>query len=64
MIMIMMFVMMMMTMMHSYRSPQEQDGQLLVIAADDNVLTTGDLSEGRHTPIYEKYDALLHGNSR
>ena len=52
----MMFVMMMMTMMHRYRSPQEQEGQLLVIA--------GDLSEGRHTPIYEKYDALLHGNSR
>jgi len=57
--------------MHRYRSPQEQDGQVLAIAADADVLTTRDLSEGGEgagqdgdTPIYEKYDALLHGNSR
>eukprot|EP00092_Neocalanus_flemingeri_P087718 GFUD01110762.1.p1 GENE.GFUD01110762.1~~GFUD01110762.1.p1 ORF type:complete len:437 (-),score=129.25 GFUD01110762.1:1392-2525(-) len=54
--------------MHRYRSPQEQDGQVLSIAADAEVLTTRDLTENEgeegETPIYEKYDALLHGNSR
>jgi len=54
--------------MHRYRSPQEQDGQILSIAADAEVLTTRDLTgndgEEGETPIYEKYDALLHGNSR
>jgi len=54
--------------MHRYRSPQEQDGQVLSIAADAEVLTTKDLTgndgEEGETPIYEKYDALLHGNSR
>ena len=54
--------------MHRYRNPQEQDGQVLSIAADAEVLTTKDLNEHTQdegeTPIYEKYDALLHGNSR
>merc|ERR1712025_715308 len=57
--------------MHRYRNPQEQDGQVLEIAADAEVLTTKDLTESAQTgdedggtPIYEKYDALLHGNSR
>merc|ERR1712168_387511 len=58
--------------MHRYRSPQEQDGQVLNIAADADVLTTRDLNsteggdgtEENDTPIYEKYDALLHGSSR
>jgi len=54
--------------MHRYRNPQEQDGQVLSIAADAEVLTTKDLVENNddegETPIYEKYDALLHGNSR
>merc|ERR1711892_1302110 len=57
--------------MHRYRSPQEQDGQVLSVAADAEVLTTRDLTENAETgdndgdtPIYEKYDALLHGNSR
>merc|ERR1719225_962345 len=54
--------------MHRYRNPQEQDGQVLSIAADAEVLTTKDLNEYAEeegeTPIYEKYDALLHGNSR
>merc|ERR1712106_1227801 len=57
---------------HRYRSPQEQDGQVLSVAADADVLTTRDLTqtgsggdgEEGETPIYEKYDALLHGNSR
>merc|ERR1719225_2717 len=54
--------------MHRYRRPEEQDGQVLSIAADADTLTTKDLSEHAEeegeTPIYEKYDALLHGNSR
>lgn len=58
--------------MHRYRSPQEQDGQVLSVAADADVLTTRDLTqtgsggdgEEGDTPLYEKYDALLHGNSR
>jgi len=54
--------------MHRYRKPEEQDGQVLSIAADAEVLTTRDLSDHAddegETPIYEKYDALLHGNSR
>merc|ERR1719347_469717 len=54
--------------MHRYRNPQEQDGQVLSIAADADVLTTKDLADNNDndgdTPIYEKYDALLHGNSR
>lgn len=54
--------------MHRYRSPKEQDGEVLSIAADAEVLTTKDLEGGEdedeETPIYEKYDALLHGNSR
>merc|ERR1719225_1886124 len=54
--------------MHRYRKPEEQDGQVLSIAADADRFTTKDLSEQAddegETPIYEKYDALLHGNSR
>ena len=54
--------------MHRYRRPDEQDGQVLSIAADADTLTTKDLSDHAddegETPIYEKYDALLHGNSR
>ncbi|XP_023339006.1 DNA replication licensing factor MCM3 [Eurytemora carolleeae] len=54
--------------MHRYRNPNEQDGEVLSIAADADVLTTKDLEgeedENEETPMYEKYDALLHGNSR
>merc|ERR1719517_38764 len=54
--------------MHRYRRPDEQDGQVLSIAADADTLTTKDLADNNEeegeTPIYEKYDALLHGNSR
>merc|ERR1740129_2069680 len=42
--------------MHRYRNPQEQDGQVLSIAADAEVLTTKDLNdhadEEGETPIY------------
>ena len=54
--------------MHRYRNPNEQDGEVLSIAADADVLTTKDLDTEQdgeeETPMYEKYDALLHGNSR
>merc|ERR1719445_262657 len=55
--------------MHRDRNPQEQDGQVLSIAADAEVLTTREMGDNQNpddqeTQIYEKYDALLHGNSR
>jgi len=54
--------------MHRYRNPREQDGQVLMTDADAEVLSTRDVNEGNEedgdTPVYEKYDALLHGNSR
>merc|ERR1712240_550228 len=55
--------------MHRYRNPQEQDGQVLSIAADAEVLTTREMGDNQNpddqeTQIYEKYDALLHDNSR
>jgi len=53
--------------MHRYRGPNEQDGDVLAIDGDADILTTKDLDtneEEDDTPIWEKYDALLHGNSR
>lgn len=53
--------------MFRYRNPGEQDGEVLSIAAEADVLTTKDLDVDEteeKTDIYEKYDALLHGNSR
>jgi len=54
--------------MHRYRNPREQDGQVLMTDAEAEVLSTMDVTESNDedgdTPVYEKYDALLHGNSR
>ena len=54
--------------MFRYRNPREADGEVLSIAADADSLTTRDFDndphEGDQAPIYEKYDPLLHGNSR
>ena len=54
--------------MHRYRDPKEADGQVLETQAEADVLSTRDLAdsttEDEETPMYEKYDALLHGNSR
>merc|ERR1712200_262449 len=54
--------------MHRYRNPREQDGDVLSIAADADSLTTknfdSNADEEEKAPIYEKYDALLHGSSR
>lgn len=54
--------------MHRYRNPKEQDGEVLPMGGNyADLLTTLNLhadSENKEMPIYEKYDALLHGDSR
>lgn len=50
------------------RSPREQDGEAMGIGAGQDMLSTtnpdADVQEEAETPIYEKYNALLHGNMR
>ncbi|RWS30394.1 DNA replication licensing factor MCM3-like protein [Leptotrombidium deliense] len=51
--------------MHRYRSPTEQDGEPLPIVSTADFLSTKDLeacADDSETPIYEKYDTMLHGN--
>lgn len=55
--------------MHRYRNPKEQDGEVLPMGGNyAEFLTTFNLQSDNETtkemPIYEKYDALLHGDSR
>lgn len=54
--------------MHRYRNPKEQDGEVLPMGGNyADLLTTFNLNadnETKEMPIYEKYDALLHGESR
>lgn len=53
--------------MHRYRSPHEQDGEALPMGIGVDVLSTNGLDEDgeeEDTPMYEKYDALLHGSLR
>ncbi|PNF28221.1 DNA replication licensing factor Mcm3 [Cryptotermes secundus] len=54
--------------MHRYRNPGEQDGEALPMGSSVDMLSTQnpDLAEGDSlsTPIYEKYDSLLHGGTR
>lgn len=54
--------------MHRYRSSHEQDGDPLPLAMNLDMLSTNNPEENdaavRDTPLYEKYDALLHGSSR
>ena len=50
---------------HRYRNPREQDGEPLSINVGADFLTTANLDEKEKegdTPIYEKFDALLHAN--
>ena len=54
--------------MHRYRNPGEQDGEALPMGGGDQVLVTGDGGGRREeeevdTPIFEKHDHLLHGES-
>nr|CAD7200819.1 unnamed protein product [Timema douglasi] len=54
--------------MHRYRKPGEQDGETLPMGSSVDMLSTynPDTAEEDdvNTPIYEKYDSLLHGSSR
>ncbi|XP_055324264.1 DNA replication licensing factor Mcm3 [Sitodiplosis mosellana] len=55
--------------MHRYRNPKEQDGEILPMGGNyAEFLTTFNLqneTEGnKEMQIFEKYDALLHGDSR
>lgn len=53
--------------MHRYRNPKEKDGEILPMGSGVDLPCTYNpdtLDEDRETPIYEKYDPLLHGSSR
>lgn len=54
--------------MHRYRNPKEQDGEVLSMGGNyADLLTTFNLNadnESKEMLIYEKYDALLQGESR
>lgn len=52
--------------MHMYRNPLEQDGEVLPMGSTVDIFSTKnpDEDEVKEVPMYEKYDALLHGSSR
>ncbi|GLV31799.1 Minichromosome maintenance 3 [Carabus blaptoides fortunei] len=53
--------------MHRYRNPLEQDGEVLPMGSGIELPSTyhPDTIDGeKETPMYEKYDPLLHGLSR
>ncbi|XP_055640622.1 DNA replication licensing factor Mcm3 [Toxorhynchites rutilus septentrionalis] len=53
--------------MHRYRNPKEQDGDVLpmgVSAVDMLSTINPETRDDKETPMYEKYDPLLHGSSR
>ncbi|KAF6038724.1 MCM3 [Bugula neritina] len=54
--------------MHRYRNPGEQEGSVLSMGNIGTMLSTKDLDEAQdeyaEVPIYEEYNALLHGASR
>ncbi|CAB3235245.1 unnamed protein product [Arctia plantaginis] len=54
--------------MHRYRNPKEQDGEVLPMGSLVEMLSTenpdNDETEESNRSIYEKYDPLLHGNTR
>uniref|UniRef100_A0A8D8MEC3 DNA replication licensing factor MCM3 n=1 Tax=Cacopsylla melanoneura TaxID=428564 RepID=A0A8D8MEC3_9HEMI len=53
--------------MHRYRNPREQDGTVLPLESSVDILSTNNpdqAEEELRTPLYEKYNALLHGASR
>lgn len=53
---------------HRYRNPGEQDGYVLPMGSGVDLLATSNPEEEQETetetPIYEKFDALLHGATR
>lgn len=54
--------------MHRYRNPRERDGEALPMGSNVDFLSTknpdAEDDDERETPVYEKYDPLLHGASR
>lgn len=52
--------------MHRYRNPKEQDGEVLSMGDStvDMLTTFNPEIEDKETPVYEKFDPLLHGASR
>ncbi|XP_063985319.1 DNA replication licensing factor Mcm3 [Diachasmimorpha longicaudata] len=54
--------------MHRYRKPTEQDGEALPLNSKADMLSTRDVdaeeTDKEDNSVYEKYDPLLHGNSR
>jgi DNA replication licensing factor MCM3 len=52
--------------MHRYRNPKEHDGEVLAWGNNsvDMLTTFNPELEEKETPVYEKYDPLLHGASR
>ncbi|EZA55765.1 DNA replication licensing factor Mcm3 [Ooceraea biroi] len=54
--------------MHRYRSPLEQDGEALSLGSKLDMLTTKNpddvATEKTQLQVYQKYDPLLHGQSR
>jgi len=54
--------------MHRYRNPLEQDGEALSLGSKLDMLTTknpDDVAiEETQTQVYQKYDPLLHGQTR
>lgn len=53
--------------MHRYRAAHEQEGEALPMGLGIDMLSTNnpnEVEEETETPIYEKYDALLHGSLR
>lgn len=60
-----------MCIMSDFRAGNEQDGEALPMGLGVELLSTDDPNSQNHqeenaeeTPIYEKYDALLHGSTR
>ncbi|KAG8036701.1 hypothetical protein G9C98_004023 [Cotesia typhae] len=55
--------------MHRYRNANEQDGEALPLNSNLDILSTKnpdavEVEDENESPIYEKYDPLLHGKSR
>ncbi|GBP89344.1 DNA replication licensing factor Mcm3 [Eumeta japonica] len=56
--------------MHRYRNPKEQDGEVLPMGQSEDILSTeqtgndDDDDDKTGDSIYERYDPLLHGNTR
>lgn len=50
-----------------FRNPAEQDGDVLPMGSSVDMLSTNNPdidNTDKETPMYEKYDPLLHGSSR